>query len=394
MALSILFPLSVWPTSLPLHLSLAIIFLLSLLLLLLLLTLYRLFLHPLAHIPGPPLYALSSLPILHHYTVSSTPLLHALPPLHAKYGPVIRIAPNEVHLSDPAHYDTIYSMGTKYQKDAGFYKPMEGPVATPILLTILSGEEHRMRRKMLTPFFSRGAVLKVEGMVWEKAGRLCDVMEGGMGSAAGGSGMELWDAYKAFRAVAIDVITEYAYARCWGMLDQAPDYGNWYPEAIRSVQTMFPWLQAVPGLAAVFGAIPEWLKVLVFPPYRRWKASLDAVAIAVGEVRKEIAEGTQRTKRRTIMHELIDPLPGLGGERVQPLGDAAVFADAVNVTGAGTETTGATKERAVYEVLSHREVYAALADELRGAFPDPREMRLTALERLPILTGVIKEALR
>ena len=71
-----------------------------------------------------------------------------------------------------------------------------------------------------------------------------------------------------------------------------------------------------------------------------------------------------------------------------------MFADAVNVTGAGTETTGATKERAMYEVLSHPAVYAALAEELRAAFPDPGEMRLSVLEKLPILTGVIKEALR
>lgn len=76
------------------------------------------------------------------------------------------------------------------------------------------------------------------------------------------------------------------------------------------------------------------------------------------------------------------------------LSDAAVFADAVNVTGAGTETTGATKERAIYEVLRHPDVYAALAHELGMAFPNPRTMQLTELEKLPILTGVIKEALR
>ena len=76
------------------------------------------------------------------------------------------------------------------------------------------------------------------------------------------------------------------------------------------------------------------------------------------------------------------------------LSDAAVFADAVNVTGAGTETTGATQERAIYEVLRHAAAYKALAQELRMAFPSPEAMRLTELEKLPILTGVIKEALR
>jgi cytochrome P450 len=71
-----------------------------------------------------------------------------------------------------------------------------------------------------------------------------------------------------------------------------------------------------------------------------------------------------------------------------------VFADAVNVTGAGTETTGATKERALFEVLSNPVIYKTLTKELREAFLNPSDMQMTALEKLPYLTGTIKEALR
>ncbi|KAK0702409.1 cytochrome P450, partial [Lasiosphaeris hirsuta] len=197
-------------------------------------------------------------------------------------------------------------------------------------------------------------------------------------------------------AVAIDVITEYAYARCWNLLD-TPDYGNWYPEAIRSVQTMFPWLQTFPSLIPLFRCIPESIKVVIFPAYKRWNNSLKAVRVAVKEVRRELAHNIY-PPRRTIIHDLIDP-PSSAFETQSSkdriiLSDAAVFADAVNVTGAGTETTGATKERAVFEVINNPQVYAALASELRDAFPDPSNMRLAALEKLPVLTGVIKEALR
>lgn len=232
----------------------------------------RRYFHPLSHIPGPFLWAISDLPIWYHYVIRGGRLLHVLPGLHDRYGPVVRISPSEVHLSDPTNYDKIYSMGTKFLKDPSFYTPMEGPVATPILLTILSLDEHRIRRKMLTPFFSRQSVLEVEHMVWEKANKLCDIMETALDKSSC-TASHPFDAYKALRAVAIDVITEYAYARCWHMLD-APDYGNWYPEAIRSVQTMFPWLQTMPVLISWFRAIPEALKLVVFPPYKRWNDSL------------------------------------------------------------------------------------------------------------------------
>ena len=234
----------------------------------------RRYFHPLSHIPGPLLWTLSDLPIWYHYVIKGGRLLHVLPSLHERYGPVVRISPNEVHLSDPANYDKIYSMGTKFLKDPSFYTPMEGPVATPILLTILSLDEHRIRRKMLTPFFSRQSVLEVEHMVWDKANQLCDIMQSEMDRPDCVPGKRPFDAYKALRAVAIDVITEYAYARCWHMLDDGVEYGNWYPEAIRSVQTMFPWLQGFPVLVPLFRAVPEWLKLVVFPAYKRWDDSL------------------------------------------------------------------------------------------------------------------------
>jgi len=186
------------------------------------------------------------------------------------------------------------------------------------------------------------------------------------------------------------------------MLDRPADgCGIWYPEAIRSVQTMFPWLQTLPFLTPLFGALPDGAKIALFSPYKRWNDSLQAVRLAVDQVRAELARGLH-PPRRTIIHDLIDPPRAAfssssssgEGEKGFRLDDAAVFADAVNVTRAGTETTGTTQERAIYGVLRHPDVHAALVKELREAFPNPADMRWTLLEQLPVLTGVIKEALR
>lgn len=69
----------------------------------------------------------------------------------------------------------------------------------------------------------------------------------------------------------------------------------------------------------------------------------------------------------------------------------------MNVTGAGVETTGATICRALYEVLDSPEIARKLREELKTALPDPfivQNMSLVELEKVPYLTGVIKETLR
>lgn len=76
------------------------------------------------------------------------------------------------------------------------------------------------------------------------------------------------------------------------------------------------------------------------------------------------------------------------------LSDNLVFSEAVVLTGAGTETTGSTAERAVFEVLSNPAIYKTLSTELREAFPDPESMNFASLEKLPYLTGVVKEGMR
>jgi hypothetical protein len=60
---------------------------------------YRLTLHPLAKVPGPKIAAATSLYSAYH-DICTSGLVKSLPDMHRKYGPVIRIMPNEVHVSN------------------------------------------------------------------------------------------------------------------------------------------------------------------------------------------------------------------------------------------------------------------------------------------------------
>lgn len=62
---------------------------------------------------------------------------------------------------------------------------------------------------------------------------------------------------------------------------------------------------------------------------------------------------------------------------------------------AGSDTTANTAMFASYELARHPEIQAALHKELVTAFPDPdKPLEFSVLEKLPILDGVCREALR
>lgn len=68
---------------------------------------YRLTLHPLARVPGPRLAAIST--CWYAYQVRNGRMLLLGKSLHRQYGPVVRIAPNEVLCASKEAYKMIYS---------------------------------------------------------------------------------------------------------------------------------------------------------------------------------------------------------------------------------------------------------------------------------------------
>ncbi len=81
------------------------------------LSIYRRYFHPLAKVPGPLLPAITKL----YQTYWAGKYFEQIDRLHQKYGPVVRINPDEVHLSDPENYDRIYFIGSKYTKGVNYY---------------------------------------------------------------------------------------------------------------------------------------------------------------------------------------------------------------------------------------------------------------------------------
>lgn len=110
----------------------------------------------------------------------------------------MRITPDEVHLADPANYDNIYFVGTKYWKSPRYYNALNVPSST---FGTPTNEIHKHRRGLLNNLFSRKTVLDLEDLVQDKAAKLVQLMQTGIGER------KPVDLHHAFRSVSVDVIT-------------------------------------------------------------------------------------------------------------------------------------------------------------------------------------------
>jgi cytochrome P450 len=126
---------------------------------------YRRFFHPLAKIPGPFWPSINNLPSFYHNFILHGQWYHAIDRLHTQYGPVIRIGPNEVHLSDAAAYEKIYSNTSPFYKDPHFYEVYGMEKA---MFCTIPNDLHRRRRAPLNQSFSKKAINEYEHVVQSK----------------------------------------------------------------------------------------------------------------------------------------------------------------------------------------------------------------------------------
>ncbi|KAI1738011.1 cytochrome P450 [Xylaria scruposa] len=131
--------------------------------------LYNIIIHPLASFPGPRLWAASRLPYI--CCLWQGRLHERIKVLHDTYGPVVRIAPDELSFTKAQAWNDIYcgGVGNKgFPKHAAYRNAQ-----TFESLFDASDENHSHLRHLLKPnFFSLGAARRQEKQVQAYADRL------------------------------------------------------------------------------------------------------------------------------------------------------------------------------------------------------------------------------
>jgi cytochrome P450 len=96
--------------------------------------------------------------------------------MHEKYGPIVRINPEEVHIQDADFYDEIYTGASRKRDKWTFFTNQSGlpdsAFGTP------GHDLHRKRRAALNPYFSKAKVRSLQPRIEEVLDKLMGRFEG------------------------------------------------------------------------------------------------------------------------------------------------------------------------------------------------------------------------
>ncbi|KAF4776013.1 hypothetical protein HER10_EVM0002755 [Colletotrichum scovillei] len=333
---------------------------------------YRLFFSPLRKIPGPKLAAVTFLYEFYYDAICRGRFLWKIQDLHAKYGPIVRINPREVHINDITFYDEIYASGPHRPRNKIRFMATQDES----MFDTYSAERHRIRRSALSGSFSKQSIRALEPLIVQTVNQLAGRMSGLADSGA------VMDFKELYSGLTMDVIGQYCFGESMDNLKQdkfGKEFLDFFHEMPQShpIGRMFPWLfdliQKVP--ISVLAKIDPKLQPLA-----------DYDKRISGQIMEVLAKD-KPDKIRTVFHEMRDSkqLPESDKTLERFKAEAAIF------LGAGTETTAAALTVLSYHLTENPAMLETLRGELKSV---STPFTVAKLEPLPYLSGIIQEGIR
>jgi Cytochrome P450 len=197
---------------------------------------YRLYVHPLSVVPGPKIAALTSLWLAYHTYVGDESSV--IFDLHKKYGPIIRVAPNDVDIDDGDAVDPIYVAQGGFPKTPQYSKfDIDGHTTIFSSLTL---PDRAQRAKAVAPLFSTASIRNAN----PKLEKVVDDFVRRMRTEATRTGQPV-NVLNAARSMAIDAVSSYLFQQQYGAVTEQT-----------SSMSASPFVDAYVGVGAFFNLIP------------------------------------------------------------------------------------------------------------------------------------------
>ncbi|KAL1796229.1 hypothetical protein ACET3X_004769 [Alternaria dauci] len=336
---------------------------------------YGCYLHPLAHVPGPFLAKFS--PIWGMRALYRMKFNSELQALHQKYGPVVRVAPNEVSFATLEAETTIYAK----QEDGRFSKAgtfltlfSDLVLNAPTLITIPDPALHKRLHKVIQQAFTPQALASqepIQNLHIERAIPEFDEI------AMKGFEIDLADKLE---TMFWEIIGDLAFGEPL-MAGKRPTY-----ESLKNLgKGSMPMVEALsfmlvmPGVAPALETARRIISAMPIP------SQLSKLVPS-----KKLRDCIDRQDGR---EDFITAI--MSSEKQGLTLDAdAFFSNAMGLTLAGYQTTATTLASTFYHVLRYADTYDSLCAEIRSAFTSEADITGERLARLPFLNACIRETLR
>ncbi|KAE8350007.1 benzoate 4-monooxygenase cytochrome P450 [Aspergillus coremiiformis] len=357
---------------------------------------YRLFLSPLAKFPGPRLAAATGLYETYFQIVKGGVFTWHIDRLHERYGPIVRIKPGELHIKDPDYYSTLYAGPGKHRNKDSWFSNITYPQS---LFSTNNHDLHVARRKVLSHFFKKNAVWKLEPVIASKMKSLCRHFSTGAGT------QQPLELHAAFNCFTCDTLSEHAFGSQNGFhyLDE-PNLSatwktriNWLFQFCRTARH-FPFL-------GLLGKVSPMTVIFFCPPYKyvyEFEQDVKSRVRIVMEDHRQL-EKTEKMPPVPVNHDpatrtrdaiypaiLANPEVPPSEKEIQRLEDDAMF-----LMMAGTDAPAQALAITVFHILNNPDVHRKVRAELFANIPDRGTIpTLALLEQLPYLNATIREGLR
>ncbi|CAG8962285.1 hypothetical protein HYFRA_00005340 [Hymenoscyphus fraxineus] len=347
------------------------------------LAIYRLYFHPLAKFPGPRLAALTQWVETYHelFNKEGGQFYFVYTDWHKKYGPIIRISPNELHIQDSTFYNTLYSGNKHYDKLTHIQYRFGIPHSS---FATSDYNHHRLRRGAINPFFSRRKIMEHSPAVQKRVDRICERLQSDFMGVSRVLGLnEMWG------CLTSDVIVEYCFGNIHNFIE-TPDFKAEYTQAIVDLIEPIHWVTQFSSLATLAqilpGSLVRWLSPQMVSVHKFNNDMIDQVQ----QIIDFRAQNGKSDGKNTVFNALLDsdlPPEELSLHRIQN--------EAVSLVGAGIDTTAKALSTTCFYLLSNPSVLQKLQEELDRSMPDPANMvSYDELAKLPYLSAVVEEGLR
>ncbi|PQE04965.1 Cytochrome P450 protein [Rutstroemia sp. NJR-2017a BBW] len=335
------------------------------------LAIFRLKLHSLSAIPGPSTWILSRLPYAR--ALRKGDLVHRIVELHETYGPVVRIASNEVSFSDERAWNSIYAPYRKtlnLPKSPFWYQPRINNGSYGIMAA--PPAEHGRFRRVFAPAFSEKSMLEHEPMIIQYADMLVSQLKAEASKKAAVDIVD-WFEYAAF-----DIVGDLAFSKPFHTLEN--DEFRYLVHALRKFLHAFT--QAV--VPRVLGLEILWR--LIVPRLSRQKQM--AYNKSLNYFTHQRQSQGETPGKNDLMTYFTERGDGKGLSIVETenaIGDIMI---------AGSETVASTLSAVCHHIVKNSGAYEQLVEEIRGGFEREKDITASATAELPFLNAVINEAMR
>ncbi|KAL2836559.1 cytochrome P450 [Aspergillus pseudoustus] len=322
------------------------------------LCLYRLYFHPISKVPGPKLAACTSLWLAYHTYIGDE--CTVIFELHKKYGPVLRVAPNDVDIASGDAIEPIYLSRGGFPKTQVYSKfDIDGHTTIFSTLTL---SERASRAKAVAPLFSTASIRDSQDALNSVVNEFVERIRRDAKSGQPVNVLQI------ARALAIDTVTTYLFQEPYGALDENVD-----------VISATPFVDAYVGVGAFFnftcGRIGEYLVALLEQFTQGPETSKSF--IAMDEYTRRLVKGS-KPKSGSYQSRLL--------ERVSETQSQIEVKD---VCFAGTDSTGMNTATVMWYLAKYPEIYERLRTSLEGTTAS-NASPLTD----PYLRAVVREGLR